>query len=213
MTDKPLRAESVSAGVAPDFAEYGSNQFAPVAVAKEWLATACRYKAREPRSTSLSTVSTDGTITARIVAVLELDDVGLKFATHSSSNKITDIASGSSANALFYWRELGRQLSLSGEVVECAEVVANKVWMSRPSVLDSMSVASIQSKPLADPEALRAKERSLRSDRRLERPDRFRVYALVPNRIEFWAAASDRLHKRIVSWKEKDNWVSLRLQP
>ena len=213
MTDKSLRAESVSADVALDFAEYGSNQFAPVAVAKKWLATAHKYKAREPRSASLSTVSTDGTITARIVAVLELDDVGLKFATHSSSNKITDISSGSSANALFYWRELGRQLSLSGEVIECAELVAEKVWMSRPSVLDSMSVASIQSKPLTDPEALRAKERRLRSDTRLERPDRFRVYALVPSRIEFWAAAPDRLHKRIVSWKEKDDWVASRLQP
>ncbi len=213
MTDRSLRAESVSADVAPDFAEYCSNQFAPVVVAKNWLTTAHRYNTREPRSASLSTVSTDGTITARIVAILELDDVGLKFATHSSSNKITDIASGSSANALFYWRELGRQLSLSGEVIECAESVADKVWMSRPPVLDSMSAASIQSKPLANPEVLREKERSLRSDGRLERPNRFRVYALVPNRIEFWAAASDRLHKRIVSQKKQGEWISLRLQP
>src|SRR5690606_3507504 len=111
------------------------------------------------------------------------------------------LAAGSWASALFYWRETGRQLALTGPVGELPGPESDRLWAARPAPLHPMSTASRQSEELADLDAVAAlRARALRlaePGRPLPRPSRFAGYRLAPAEVEFWAAAPDRLHRRL----------------
>ncbi|RJQ81226.1 pyridoxal 5'-phosphate synthase [Pseudonocardiaceae bacterium YIM PH 21723] len=208
------RFESLTWNVALDFAEYTDPPPEPLPVAIRWLADAVSSGAREPKSLTLGTADRTGRSSLRTVTCLRLDACGLLFTTHSSSRKGRELAETGWASALFYWRELGRQLSLTGPVEQVDDAEADLLWACRVPALHPMSVASRQSDALSDPEPLRAEAAQLEATRTaLPRPDRFTGYRIVPAQAEFWAAATDRLHLRLRYERSPQGWTFSRLQP
>lgn len=208
------RLECLTWNVAMDFAEYTDPPDEPLAVATRWLADAVSREAREPKSLTLGTADRRGRSSLRTVASLRLDARGLLFTTHSSSRKGQELAETGWASALFYWRELGRQLSLAGPVERVDDAEADRLWADRAPGLHPMSVASRQSDALSDPELLRTEAARLAAACvELPRPDRFMGYRIVPAEAEFWAAATDRLHLRLRYELGAQGWSFSRLQP
>ncbi|MGL4749560.1 MAG: pyridoxamine 5'-phosphate oxidase family protein, partial [Shewanella sp.] len=140
--------ESVSGKVDSEFLPFHSLLNKPIKLACAWVQEAIREKVREPRSTVLTTINSKGEMSSRVMAILDFSENGIIFATHSCSRKSRDIDSNPHACAHFYWKELGRQLSVSGKIVKLPHEVAKEVWDKRPVQLHAMSTASHQSEPL-----------------------------------------------------------------
>ncbi|RFU86795.1 pyridoxal 5'-phosphate synthase [Streptomyces triticagri] len=179
-----------------------------------WIDTAVERGAREPRSLALATADARGRASNRVITFSRASADGLLFTTHAGSRKGREIDATGWGSALFYWRELGRQVMLSGPVDRLDDSVADELWRARPTPLHAMSTASSQSDPLPDPGALRADALRLgESGRPLPRPAGFAGYLLRPADVEFWNASSDRMHRRLSYVHGPDGWLTRRLQP
>ncbi|GGK76196.1 phenazine biosynthesis FMN-dependent oxidase PhzG [Streptomyces flaveus] len=208
------RFESLTADAELDFPEYALPPPEPMGLVQRWMAEAVESGTREPRSLALATTTPQGRPSNRIVTFTELSDRGLVFTSHRTSRKGRELADTGWASGLFYWRETGRQMALSGPVSELGAAESDALWAARPVPLHSMSTASRQSEPLPDVSALRAEARRLADvGDALPRPDRFVGYLLAPAEVEFWSAAPDRLHRRLRYRHDVGEWRVERLQP
>jgi pyridoxine/pyridoxamine 5'-phosphate oxidase len=206
--------ESTTGKVDFTFSEYDTPPADPVPLGQKWLQEAIDEKVREPRAMVMATMNTSGVMSSRVMAILEFTNIGIIFATHNCSRKIKDAKEASSACGHFYWRELGRQLSISGNIRQLDRERAIEEWNKRPIPLHSMSTVSHQSEPLLSYEQLLTDAKELEDLGALPCPDRFAVYVLEPKKaIEFWSLCSNRLHKRLRFERSQSGWNYTRLQP
>lgn len=200
-------------GTARPFLEYSDPPPTPLDLFQAWIEQAEIAGVREPLALSLATTDSAGRCSQRTVAVTDISANGLSFSTHTTSRKARELQTNSWASGLFYWRELARQLIVSGPVLKLNAAIADKVWDERAEPLKPMSTASHQSLHLDDPEVLLARSDSLGLRTNLARPHRFAVYQLQPHRVEFWAADQSRLHRRLLYERSPHGWTVDRLQP
>ncbi|MCB5180579.1 phenazine biosynthesis FMN-dependent oxidase PhzG [Streptomyces antimicrobicus] len=206
--------ESLSGAADLDFPEYDAPPAEPMGLVWQWLAEAVRHGVREPRSMALATATADGRASNRIVTITRESANGLVFTTHSTSRKGRELAATGWASALLYWRETGQQIMLAGPVTPLPPAESDALWTARPVPLHSMTAASRQSEPIEDLESLRDEAyRLLATGQPLPRPERFTGYLLEPAEVEFWSAASDRLHRRLSYTRDGGRWRTARLQP
>jgi pyridoxamine-phosphate oxidase len=187
----------------------------PMDLLAQWLATARELGVREPGALALATTDQAHRVSSRIVAVLDTSADGLVFTSHSGSRKGREIATVPWASGVLYWRETGQQITLAGPVTPMTEAESDALWASRPPATYPMSVASEQSAPLPDEQALRTTARRLADNEdHLTRPDTWCGYRLRPTTVEFWQGSPDRLHRRL-RYDAGDGraWSSERLQP
>lgn len=196
-----------------NFPEFDAPSVDPVALGQKWLKEAMDKKLNEPRSMVFVTANRSRMMSSRVMAILEFANNGIIFNTHSCSQKIKDTEEVPFACGHFYWRELGRQLSVSGIVKPLERERALDVWNKRPIPLHSMSAASRQSEPLESYEKLLETAKELEKYGALPCPDRFGIYVLEPQIIEFWASSSSRLHRRLRFVRVGPEWEKTKLQP
>lgn len=205
--------ESTTANAKLPFPEYYVLPSNPILLGQKWLQDAILYEVREPRAMTLTTVNHSGLMSSRTMAILGFENTGIYFATHSCSRKIKDVNETHFACGHFYWREIGRQLSVSGTIKQESNQRAAQEWNKRPIPLHSMSTISHQSEPLESYEQLLSEAQRLQVMGALPCPERFKVYVLEPLSIEFWASNSNRLHKRLRFDLTQNEWKCMRLQP
>ncbi|MBD2816627.1 pyridoxal 5'-phosphate synthase [Xenorhabdus sp. Flor] len=205
--------ESMTGKLDYNFPEYDCLPAEPINLGRKWLQEAINQDVCEPRSMVLMTTNSTGDMSSRVMAILEFTNEGIVFSTHSCSRKIRDINDNPFACGHFYWRELGRQMSISGKVKKLTREYAIEEWNKRPIPLHSMSTVSYQSEPLISYKQLLISAQQLEGNGALPCPERYSVYLLEPHAIEFWAASSNRLHRRLRFEYGKAGWSSLRLQP
>ncbi len=208
------RFESLTGTVGLAFPEYADPPPEPMGLLIAWLAEAAERGVREPRAMTLATADRHGRCWQRVIAIVAVDERGVLFCTHAGSRKAREIEEVNWASGLLYWRETGQQLIFAGPVRECDTAESERLWNARPVPLHAMSSVSRQSAPLPNPEELRARARELELlGRPLPRPPAFVGYRLVPEDVEFWAAADDRLHRRLHYRRSGGEWRVTRLQP
>jgi pyridoxamine 5'-phosphate oxidase len=198
------------------FPEYERPPADPFGVLRDWLADATARDVREPLAMALATADRRGRPSNRIVSLIRVSCDGLVFATHRDSRKGREIAQTGWASGVLYWRELSRQVVISGPVGELGAGASDALWFARPVPLHAMTTASRQSAPLDDVEALRAEARRLAAlGEPLPRPGQYAGYVLRPASVEFWCASEDRLHQRLRYEKDPGarDWGVRRLQP
>lgn len=210
------RFESLTGTVDLEFPEYERPPGDPLGVLRDWLADAADRDVREPLAMALATADPRGRPSNRIVTLIRLSCDGLVFATHRGSQKGREIAATGWASGVLYWRELGRQVVVSGPVDDLGAAASDALWFARPVPLHAMTTASRQSRPLDDIEALRSEAGHLEAlGEPLPRPDEYTGYVLRPAAVEFWCASPDRLHRRLRYDTETGatGWTVRRLQP
>lgn len=186
----------------------------PVALARQWLKAAAEDGVSEPGVLSLATVSAQGRPSNRIVQTIRITERGLVFASYTTSPKGRDIAATGWASGVLYWRESRRQVILTGMVEQLSDAESDELWHARAPGLHPMSVATDQSAPLEDEDALRAL--ALRLAARggpLPRPAAWVGYQLVPSTVEFWEDRPERLYWRVRYDRDGRAWTATRLQP
>jgi dihydrophenazinedicarboxylate synthase len=194
--------------------EFAAPPDDPIALFGQWFDAAGERDVREPGALALGTCDGDGRTSVRTVMLIRITADGLVFTSHAGSHKGRDMAESRWAAAMLYWRETRQQVTLSGPVERLPDAESDALWAARPASTHPMSVASEQSAPLDDEDALRAQaERLSRQQTPLARPEPWCGYHLVASSVEFWQESPDRLHQRLRYDRTGSDWIAQRLQP
>lgn len=202
---------SAAASVATEFSVPPAE---PMGLVRAWYDGAVAAGVLKPAPLALATADAHGHASTRMVSVLAIRPTGLVFASHAGSRKGRDLAETGWASGVWYWRELDRQLIVSGPVHPLPAVESDAIWAARPVAALPMSVATQQSAPLQDEDELRARALELSSTgAELPRPASWLGYLLEPASVEFWQTAADHLYPRLRYERADPGWRIDRLQP
>jgi len=165
-----------------------------------WMDEALEIDLIDPTAMVLATSAADGTPTQRIVLLKHFDDrQGLVFYTNYDSRKGQDITMNPRVSALFPWHALERQVLVCGMAEKVSASQSDEYFATRPRESRLAALASRQSRPVPDREALESSFRMLQ-DRYpgddIPRPDNWGGYRIRPWRFEFWQGGANRLHDR-----------------
>src|SRR5262245_4387562 len=115
--------ENLSQQIAKMRREYVSQPFNkqqvdrdPIKQFNKWFDEAVRSEQPDPEAMTLSTATTDGRVTARIVLLKGCDERGFVFFTNYESRKSRELMSNPRAALTFYWHTLHRQVRIEGGV-------------------------------------------------------------------------------------------------
>lgn len=188
----------------------------PLEQFQKWFDEAVASKLLEPNALLLSTVTTDGKPSARIVLLKGLDN-GFKFYTNYLSRKGRELSENPNACITFFWNELERQVRIEGTIEKTSPEESDEYFKSRPKSSQIGAWTSDQSRVIENREVLEEREQYLLKEFGediIPRPPHWGGYRLVPTYIEFWQGRPSRLHDRIAySLLENEEWKIERLSP
>ncbi|HSK17835.1 MAG TPA: pyridoxal 5'-phosphate synthase [Longimicrobiales bacterium] len=187
----------------------------PVALFQDWLSEAVRQSPESyPTSFCLSTVDPAGRVDARFVDLKEISSEGFVFGTHLESPKARSIDSSPRVSLTFWWTALRRQVRVAGAASLVSGAIADRLFQARPRDAQAVSVVSVQSQPLTDPQTLRARvQEEARRGVRILRPPNWGAYCVRPERMEFLRFSESRFHERMLFVREDSGWIQQYLQP
>jgi pyridoxamine 5'-phosphate oxidase len=165
---------------------------------------------------SLATATIGGQPSLRMVSLKRLDRGGLVFTSGLLTRKVKELIANSHVAAAFYWPELGRQTRIEGLASLTGRDLAVELFAKRPRSHQLQTHASRQGEAIDDLGALRDRLEAIDvelGEAPVPCPDDWGVIRIVPNRIEFWEEASDRLHERLLFEAGDGGWRRSRLAP
>jgi pyridoxamine 5'-phosphate oxidase len=189
----------------------------PIAQFQKWLIQAIETKVPEPNAMTLSTISSGGRPSARIVLLKGVEERKFYFYTNYQSQKGKEIDKEPACALTFFWPELERQVRIEGMASRVDESVSEQYFKSRPRGSQVGAWASPQSSIIENRQLL--EERVKEIEKRYEgmpllpRPKQWGGFAVEPFEIEFWQGQPNRLHDRIVYYKVENTWRINRLAP
>jgi pyridoxamine 5'-phosphate oxidase len=193
--------------------EVAENPFAQFSV---WWNEAVQSEIVEVNAMALSTVTSGGKPSSRIVLLKGYDEHGFVFFTNYSSDKGQQISQNHFAALLFFWKELERQVRIEGVVSKVSDEESDAYFNSRPVGSRLGAWASPQSQKISDREVLNKELKKFTEQfdqEDIPRPTHWGGYRVKPTKIEFWQGRSNRLHDRILYEQVNDNWLVSRLAP
>jgi pyridoxamine 5'-phosphate oxidase len=181
-----------------------------------WFGSARDAGHPEPEAMALATAPGSGEPSVRFVLMRGFDERGVVFYTNNRSRKAREIDENPTAAVVFRWKQVERQVRISGPVapVDASEADAYFAGRERGSQLGAW--ASDQSAPL---ESRRQLDRRLAeyteryAGRTVPRPEWWGGYRLTPTEFEFWQQGPNRLHDRFLYTREASGWSIQRLYP
>lgn len=102
-----------------------------------WLNQAIESGARQPHAMTFVTARSDGTPVGRTLILKDIDESGYHFSTHRTSRKGVELGRNPRASMVFFWRESGRQVRVTGTVRALSDDVSQADWEKRPSYTGS----------------------------------------------------------------------------
>jgi pyridoxamine 5'-phosphate oxidase len=182
-----------------------------------WWQEAIQSEIDEVNAMTLATASADGVPAARIVLLKGFDDRGFVFFTNYESFKGMQLAENPRACLVFFWKELERQVRITGLVEKVSDAESDAYFNSRPEGSRIGAWASPQSQVIESREWLQEREKTYAKDfsgKPLQRPAHWGGYRVKPVTIEFWQGRPSRLHDRLQYTLEGNNeWKIERLAP
>ncbi len=187
----------------------------PLSRLGEWLSEARAAGVPEPDSVAFVTVGAGGRPSARTVLLKRLEDRALVFTSALWTRKAREIESNPHVALLFYWPTIGRQVHITGQAVLAERELALELFSRRELSHRVQTLVSRQGQPIEDIEALRARHAHLMEV--LEAPPAcppdWGALRVLPDALEFWTQAPDRLHERLLYERDGERWRTSRLAP
>jgi pyridoxamine 5'-phosphate oxidase len=182
-----------------------------------WFNIASSSGVSEANAMTLATASAEGVPSARTVLLKGFDEHGFVFYTNYESQKGEELRENPRAALLFFWKELHRQVRVTGSVERVTREESEAYFHSRPVGSQLGSAASAQSRPVLDRATLEARYAALESryaGKDVPLPDFWGGYRVVPASFEFWQGRENRLHDRLRYLPRREGgWAIDRLAP
>ena len=190
----------------------------PIELFLSWIGTARGSGAiLEPNAMTLATVGEDGSPSARMVLLKDVEETGaFVFYTNRESRKGRELGADPRAALVFWWEPLERQVRIEGAVEETSAEETAAYYASRPRESRIGAWASRQSQPVDDRAALEAafaEADAAHPGEDVPVPPWWGGYRVIPDRIEFWQGRTGRMHDRLAYTRDGGRWQRLRLQP
>jgi len=120
----------------------------------KWWKQAAASKIDEVNAMTLATASQDGVPAARIVLLKGVDENGFIFFTNYESFKGQQLIENPKACLVFFWKELERQVRITGLVEKISAAASDEYFYSRPEDSQLGAIASPQSRIIENREWL-----------------------------------------------------------
>jgi pyridoxamine 5'-phosphate oxidase len=189
----------------------------PIDQFQKWWQQVINSQVVEANAMTLATASADGMPSARIVLLKGFDSDGFVFYTNYKSYKGLQLEENPKACLIFFWKELERQVRITGIVKKVAEKESDEYFHSRPIGSQVGAITSPQSQVIPNREWLDEEYKKLSDkykDGNVPKPDHWGGYRVHPVIIEFWQGRPSRLHDRIqYTLQEGGEWKIERLAP
>jgi len=188
----------------------------PVQQFKIWFNQALDSKVIEASAMVLSTVSSEGFPSGRVLLLKGVEDSGFTFFTNYNSAKAKDMEANSNASMTFFWSEVEQQVRIAGVIEKLDSVISDSYFYSRPRASQISAVASNQSDKLENRDDLIQEVNRLEKlyeNKKVPRPENWGGYVLKPVKVEFWQGRTSRLHDRFLYELIDGAWQISRLAP
>lgn len=184
---------------------------------KLWWDDALNAKIEEVNAMTLATSSPDGVPSARILLLKGINENGFIFYTNYNSYKGKQLAENPRACLVFFWKEIERQVRVTGVTEKLSDADNDSYFKSRPEKSQLGAWASPQSETIENREWLESNYLEYQKqfkDKEFSRPPFWGGYIVKPVTIEFWQGRPSRLHDRIqYSLDANGSWRIERLAP
>lgn len=189
----------------------------PVQQFTTWWKEALTAEIDEVNAMTLATASVEAVPSARIVLLKDFSEKGFIFFTNYESYKGQQLAENPKACLVFFWKELERQVRITGLVMKVNAGESDDYFRSRPQGSQVGAIVSPQSRVIESRQWLdehyRESEKQLKKEN-IQRPQHWGGYIVRPVVIEFWQGRPNRLHDRLQYTLEDDGtWNIERLAP
>jgi pyridoxamine 5'-phosphate oxidase len=189
----------------------------PIGQFEKWWHEAVNSQIAEVNAMTLATASGDGMPSARIMLLKGFDKNGFVFFTNYKSYKAMHLEENPKACLVFFWKELERQIRITGLVKRVPEKESDEYFLSRPVGSQVGAWTSNQSQVIESRQWLEDRYLKLTEEfkqKELKRPAHWGGYLVTPVIVEFWQGRPSRLHDRIQYTLENDGtWTIERLSP
>ena len=189
----------------------------PFKMFEQWFQAASEAEPVLPEAVSLATATREGRLSSRMVLLKDFDERGFVFYTNYESRKGIELAENPNAALVFYWRQLERQICITGTVSRVSREESEAYFRTRPRGSQIGALTSSQSRVVASREVLEKRFQQLMAEyegREVPVPSYWGGYRLSPDTIEFWQGRSDRLHDRFLYKRQSGGpWQLERLSP
>lgn len=187
----------------------------PITFFIQWFNEAEKADIVDMNAFALATVDAENKPHARILLLKGIEEKGFTFFTNYNSAKGRDLEANSFASAVFFWKELERQVRIEGITEKVDDAESDRYFSSRPHDSQVGAWSSPQSKVISSRDVLE-ENYTMYSDKYKEavpRPPHWGGYRIIPHKIEFWQGRSNRMHDRILFVYENGQWRKFRLAP
>ena len=189
----------------------------PVQQFSKWWDEAVTSAIDEVNAMTLATASADGVPSARIVLLKDFNETGFTFFTNYNSFKGQQLTENPKACLVFFWKELERQVRITGLIEKLSAGASDIYFHSRPAGSQIGAIVSPQSQVIKDREWLDKHYNELEKElegKDLQRPAHWGGYLVKPVIVEFWQGRPSRLHDRLqYVLDDRGNWKIERLAP
>jgi pyridoxamine 5'-phosphate oxidase len=183
----------------------------------QWWDDAVKSEITEINAMTLATASATGMPSARIVLLKGYDKKGFVFFTNYQSHKGRELEQNPNACLVFFWKELERQVRITGRVQQVTATASDAYFMSRPQGSRIGAWASPQSEIITSREVIEDRLNNFQQqfgNGNIPRPPHWGGYIVIPQQAEFWQGRPSRLHDRIqYTLQTGGNWLIERLAP
>lgn len=212
--------QSSVAGIRKEYSQKSlSEQTAdpdPIRQFDSWWQEAIVSQIDEVNAMTLATASSDGIPSARIVLLKGFSPAGFVFFTNYNSYKGKQLEENPKACLVFFWKELERQVRITGVVQKTTAEESDTYFHSRPQGSQAGAAASPQSQSIESREWLEKKYEAFekKAAGTIDRPTHWGGYLVKPVVIEFWQGRPSRLHDRLqYTLQQEGDWRIERLAP
>ncbi len=189
----------------------------PILQFGKWWDDAIKSEIDEVNAMTLATATASGVPGARIVLLKDYNERGFVFFTNYESRKGKELSENPQACLVFFWKELERQIRISGSVEKISFAESDAYFSSRPKDSQLGAWASPQSRVITEREVIDERATLYQQqfgDKNIPRPDHWGGYIVKPDSIEFWQGRPGRLHDRIqYTLLKEGGWKTERLAP
>jgi pyridoxamine 5'-phosphate oxidase len=187
----------------------------PIELLGDWVEEARQRGALHPAAVAFVTASPDGRPSARTVTMKRIEDGALVFTSALWTRKAREIEANPQVALLFHWPSLGRQAHVTGEAAFAERALAEELFDERDVGHRLQTIVSRQGEPIDGLDPLRDRLAHLVEVQEAPPacPEDWGALRVLPEAVELWREAPDRLHERRLFRRDGDGWTETLLAP